>query len=726
MNTTLRWAHSISVAYVASLLVTTPALAEPTLRKQVDQAGDFVLFGNTLGWDCSVDTGLILEGTAACSTATNGTTADSAIDLYWRAANGAASATSATASDEARSVSVLVLPNHAQPTYARVYWAAYQPAGGAVDQSMTLELPGGNGSAAVTADECFTTYVSGSNGEFWYQCTADVTELIQKGGAGGYAVSGVNSVERLARLNDQSAMSGWAVVVFYASPDEPTRNLALFDGLDSVAAQSSRSATLSGFLVPNAGYQAKLGVIAYEGDEQYSGDQLVFNETLLSDALNPVSNFFNSTRSYLGVGNSNAGDLPRLTGAAGSMGGMDLDVVDVTAAVEPGATSATITAKTDNDRFALGAFVTSISTLRPDFSGSTKTVVDLNGGDVRALDVLEYTLVVTNSGTDTAVDTLVTDALPTGVTYVADSMTIDTPLPLLITDEQDGDPGEYDAQTRTLTVRLSGSSVASESGVMVPQSSTTVRFRVSIDPDATGTLANQAQVSAAGQLGAPKAQFPTDGNGSQTGTPPTSISISVQSDAGIDDAGVAAGGAGGASTLASGGVNPTGGARATGGEAPNSTGGVASGGTSSALYMTGGASSATMLTGGSSQLGTGGVASGGTVAATTGGVGSGGAPEPDAGTVTASSGGTAPELQTTRSASGGSTPIPTEPAGGRAPDTTPVAMSDTPEFLGSGCDCRVGTGRHAANSAWLRWGFLGLVAVSHGLRRGDRSRRRRR
>ena len=136
--------------------------------------------------------------------------------------------------------------------------------------------------------------------------------------------------------------------------------------------------TLSGFLVPNAGFDAKLGVVTYEGDDQLTGDSLSWNGTALSDALNPANNFFNGTRSRLGVAVSNTGDLPQLTGGARSMSGMDLDVVDVTSRVSQGQTSATITASTNLDFYLLGAFVTSISTYKPDFSGATKTVADLN------------------------------------------------------------------------------------------------------------------------------------------------------------------------------------------------------------------------------------------------------------------------------------------------------------------------------------------------------------
>lgn len=62
--------------------------------------------------------------------------------------------------------------------------------------------------------------------------------------------------------------------------------------------------------MPNAGFDAKLGVVTYEGESSNEGDSLEFNGVALTDALNPADNFFNSSRSYLGTPVSVVGDLP--------------------------------------------------------------------------------------------------------------------------------------------------------------------------------------------------------------------------------------------------------------------------------------------------------------------------------------------------------------------------------------------------------------------------------
>ena len=88
-------------------------------------------------------------------------------------------------------------------------------------------------------------------------------------------------------------------------------------------------------------------------------------------------------------------------GATQALAGVDLDVVDVKAQLKAGDKSATIraTSAAGADTYALGAFVTSISTFKPDFTTSGKTFVDLNGGSLRPGDVLEYTVTITNTGT---------------------------------------------------------------------------------------------------------------------------------------------------------------------------------------------------------------------------------------------------------------------------------------------------------------------------------------
>ena len=317
---------------------------------------------------------------------------------------------------------------------------------------------------------------------------------------------------------------------FTAFPSDPPRNLTIFDGLDLINSNGpSVTVTLSGFLVPNAGFDAKLGAITYEGDDQLTGDSLSFNGVALSNALNPANNFFNGTRSLLGSAVSTSGDLPRLTGGPRSMSGMDLDVVDVTPRLTQGQTSATITASTNQDFYLLGGFVTSISTYKPDFGGATKTFTNVNahpGGAVLPGDTIEYTISATNTGNDTATNVVLNDPLPVGLSFVPGSIRVTAgPNAGSKTDNVGDDQGEYVAASRTVRVRLGTGANGTTGGTMAINSTATVVFRVKVDATITGVIENQAVITARGQAGAPATDYVSDGNGGGPGAPPTPITV---------------------------------------------------------------------------------------------------------------------------------------------------------------------------------------------------------
>ncbi len=502
------------------MLSAKDAEAAQTLRVQVDQHGDFTMIGNTLGQDCGPGVVAPVVGTVGnCGLFT----ADTAPDVFWRSQSSAMNPATTAQADititnaNARSTAVLSIPTGASITHAYLYWAA-RNSGGA-DSTATLDRPGGF-TSNVTADQ---TYTLTAGTDTVYESVANVTSTVTKQGEGAYRVAGVDATN-FVNLNQDVTFAAWSLVVFYQLATDPTRNLALFDGLDGIATGAPSSVSLSGFLVPNAGFDAKLGVITYEGDDQLTGDSLLFgkaplsNADRLSDALNPINNFFNSTRSNLGSAVSVTGDLPQLAGTARSMSSYDLDIVDITSHVSAGQTSADIQATTNNDTYYLGAFVTSISTFKPDFNSSTKTVADLNGGSVLPGDTLEYTIDAANTGNDTAVGVVLTDVVPTGVTYVANSTTVDG---VAKTDATGDDQVNYTTATHTLTVRLGTGANATTGGNMAVNATSVVKFRVTVNANVSGTIANQANISASGLLGAPQATTPTDGNGSAAGQPPT-------------------------------------------------------------------------------------------------------------------------------------------------------------------------------------------------------------
>ncbi|MDP2269917.1 MAG: Ig-like domain-containing protein [Archangium sp.] len=476
-----------------ALCLPSLAFAAQTVRYSVDQRGDVTLIGNSGSYDCGNGPIAPVVGTVgACGT----NTGDTSGDVLWRSDSPAvnqAEANNGITVANARTTAQLVLPVGATITYARLYWSA-KTGGTTIDTDVVLDRQGGF-TAAVTAD---VTYPSVNSS---YQASADVTTLLQANGEGAYRVGGINMLNPVNQ-NDSTFYVGWSMVVIYRLDSLPPRNITLFDGFDLVNTTQSANVTLSGFVVPDAGFDGKLGIIAYEGDPGLTGETFTFGGVAASDALNPNNNALNGTRTYLGAAVSNAGDLPRLTGAQGSVTGMDLDIFNVTAALSPNQTSANLSATSTGDVFIHGAFITSVSTLKPIFVDVQKTVTDLNGGDVVPGDVLEYVATGTNSGTDTAIGLVLTDALPAGMTFVPGSINlVSGGVTGLKTDATGDDQGDYNAGSRTVTVRLGTGANATTGGSLPVGGSFEVRLRVTVDPGAPGTINNQVDLSVQGSVG---------------------------------------------------------------------------------------------------------------------------------------------------------------------------------------------------------------------------------
>ena len=353
-----------ALAALLGLSIGSSAHAEQRRRIQVDQRGDFALIGNTLGWECRTGVAAPIVGQASTNNCGSNTT-DTSADLFWRSdepAAGQATASLAISAAQARSSALLKLPQGAEVTHAYLYWGA-RKSSGEPDASVVLDRPGGftqNVSAVSSGSAEVIILVGGAEIRepgIVYQSVADVTELVRTNGPGVYRVSGVE-VDSFPNTNDDVLMAGWSLAVLYRLESEPPRNLAIFDGLDLVKANTPSDVSLSGFLVPNAGFDAKFGALVYEGDDSWSGDSLLFAGSKLSDAQNPQDNFFNGTRSWLGSPVSVPGDLPQLAGTASTMAGIDLDVMDVTSRVTPGQTSVALRATSTQDVFYLGAFIT--------------------------------------------------------------------------------------------------------------------------------------------------------------------------------------------------------------------------------------------------------------------------------------------------------------------------------------------------------------------------------
>ncbi len=522
-----RLALVVPVALGAGLLSSTPASADPVLRHQADVRGDVRVFGSTLTYDCGSSVSPPPNTTPACASEIGENASDTSGDLYWR--DGIAN--SQIAPEDARTSATLDLPVGSQVTYARLYWSALK-VGSDPDQTVTLDWNGGP-LQEITADVCHPTIqfpFSTHPDWYYYQCSGDATDYVGTWLAGDFRVTGVSAIPLSATVVNV-AYSAWTLVVFYENPNDDLRNLALFDGFEIIDPEHnppSVQATLTGFLVP-PGYQARMMTFMYEGDMGQlgaeSGDSLTMNGVSVSNANNPIDDFFNSSRTYLGTPYAGAFDVPQFSGDPDSMAGYDLDTVDVTSIIHAGDTTAVVGAEASVDKFILGGFVTSITNKAPDFNNLTKQVVDLNGGAVLPNDILEYTISATNTGNDDAVEVTVEDTIQAGLEFVPGSIQVVSPPPAgAKTDQAGDDQGEYLAGPHKIVVRVGAGANASVGGTVAVGETITIKFRVKVTAT-QGTIENTAILEAGGASGQPKKTYESDSDPNTVGRQPTVVVI---------------------------------------------------------------------------------------------------------------------------------------------------------------------------------------------------------
>ncbi|MEU8658905.1 Ig-like domain-containing protein [Actinoplanes philippinensis] len=319
------------------------------------------------------------------------------------------------------------MPTGSRVLFAGLYWSGDTSAGtsGVVARNAARKrivrfgVPGAP-LASVTATTNFEP-----TGLTTYQQFADVTAQVAGAGNGTYRVADIEAG------TGQDRYAGWALVVAYYNADEPMHSLRIYDGYGVVSSNSaSVDITVSGIQTPQTGsFETTIGTVVYEGDFGKVGDALKLNGVSVSDAENPVTNFFNSSVSTGGV--ANTARNPNVL----NLMGVDADQFDATGLLANNDTSAALRLTTVGDTFYPGAISFTTTLFAPDLD-TTTTVTDLNDGDLLPGDTIEYRVAVRNEGIDGARRAVLTDAIPSGLTFVPGSMTVngsqvaDSALPL--------------------------------------------------------------------------------------------------------------------------------------------------------------------------------------------------------------------------------------------------------------------------------------------------------
>ena len=323
-----------------------------------------------------------------------------------------------------------------------------------------------------------------------YQVRADVTPELSSSLSRARRTRGGQEIVPITVADVQAGKgynryAGWNLVVVWATPTAPWRDVTLFDGFDFVQVQGGQQLVVgplnfTGFKTPASGkVDAQATVWATEGDRAITGDYLALGGlnsdcTKLphqSDALHDVANFFNSTISTAGT--DTGGRAPQYSNQLG----FDLATLALPEHTIPNAaTGASVCLGTVGDTYFFGGIAFSSLIQAPNLNiTKTASTTNANPGDV-----VSYTSTVTNpsvrppgdplAGTpvNAATNLVVADPLPSGLDFVALT-------------SNPGNACSYSAATRIITCKVG-----------------------TLNPDATFSFVYQARVAAVA-AGAPSA-----------------------------------------------------------------------------------------------------------------------------------------------------------------------------------------------------------------------------
>jgi len=407
----------------------------------------------------------------------------------------------------------LALPACNTVVFAGLYWAAgatiannpANPISRVGNGVVKFKVPGASAYQTINATKLDTFY----NIFQAYQAYADVTPLVQAAGAGTYTVADV-----ACDTTRRNTHAGWTMVVVFRDSTQPTRNITVFDGVVLVNGSTVNTATinLTGFHAPPTGaVAARIGVVCYDGDRGPTDSfsiQRNDNGTFVSQsaagegaaATSSVNDAWNSsiTRDGSNVTTRNP--------AYANTYGYDADIFALSNTgktyIRNNDSSLVMRIGTQSEGYILNVVATQVDVYAPELllEGSA---TDVNGGTYALGDTLLVNLSIRNTGTDTAVNARIVETLPAAFEYVPGSLVVDG---VARTDAAADDAAEYNAASKTITLRVGNGATATTGGTIRSNGTDvfSVAYRIIIDTNCAdvgatpATLSRQASVRFSG------------------------------------------------------------------------------------------------------------------------------------------------------------------------------------------------------------------------------------
>jgi len=394
---------------------------------------------------------------------------------------------------------------------ARLYW------GGRVadkdfdltkSANQTIKIRKGTTSAYfnVTALGLDKTPISGAgSGYTEYQAYADITAFVTNNGAGTYEIGNVPL--STGSVGNGGNHGGWSIVVVYENTSLSYNSVRLYDGFEQVyngGSSTISTVNLTGLNVPSgtmAAGDAKMSVVAWEGDANLTGDFLKINGNTFSNATNPANNPWNGTITDNGVHVTTKN--PNYTNQMG----IDIDMFDVGSGygISPNDNSVSLQFGTVQDQYYPGVFTFCIKMKDPTIT-LDKTVADANNNHLaESGEVLTYTLKGGNNGVGNANNVIVADTLPSTVTYLPGSLKVISSPGITAgskTDNSGDDIAEYvsNGSIKSVVFRIGTGATSTSGGTLAANETYEVQFQVTVNNPGNGkpvpSIMNIARITA--------------------------------------------------------------------------------------------------------------------------------------------------------------------------------------------------------------------------------------
>ncbi len=407
----------------------------------------------------------------------------------------------------------LNLPDCSEVSWAGLYWSAR------ITTTTTnyatrnqVRIKRNNGLyQTLTADQLLNVNSIAGNPGFnmrSYYCFKDITSIVQAAnGHGRFTIANI-----VSQTGDNNLFGAWSIIVVYKNQLQSMRNLTVFDGMAYVSNGNTLDIPISGFVTPQVGpVSFELGIVAHEGDRSIPGDRLQFNGngTFLDvpDPIRSANDFFNSTLTYNGA--LSPFRKPSYNNTLGFDTGIFFPNNSTQSYIGNNATSATVRVTTSQDAILPRVITSAIDIYEPDLR-ATVYINDLNGAPAQPNDILEYTVVAKNIGSDVSLNTFLTDTLDIRTNYIPNSISyLNGPFIGAKTDAAADDQAEYDPVNRIIRARVNSGASATQGGTMnnspTGADSAVVRFRVRVVDDCIilscdSTLENKAYLFGTGVI----------------------------------------------------------------------------------------------------------------------------------------------------------------------------------------------------------------------------------